>query len=120
MNFRNNGLWNHFLNSNEMDVMKSDIYETEESQIIEIDLPGFSKDNIVIDYNNGYLTISASKEAEDKNYIHQERFFGEYSRSFYVGDINETDVKATFQDGILKVIVPKERKEAGIRRISID
>ncbi len=120
MNFRNNLLWNGFINRNDTESMKADIYETEEEACIEIELPGYQKEEINIDYNNGYLTVNTFKETVDRNYIHQERFYGEYSRSFYVGDINESKVKASFENGILKITYPKEENQPEIRRIMID
>lgn len=120
MNFRNNALWNGFLDRRDMEPFRADIYETETEECIEMDLPGYTKENITIDYNNGYLTVTAVNELDEKNYIHQERFYGEYSRSFYVGDIDETTVKATFQNGILKLTFPKEKSTPSIRRITIE
>lgn len=120
MYFRNNALWSNFMDRNELEPYKADIFETDENMCIEMDLPGYTKDNITVEYNNGYLTVTAIKEAEDRNYIHQERYYGEYSRSFYVGDINDSTVKASFENGILKIIYPKEGKQVIERRITID
>lgn len=120
MYFRNNALWNSFMDRNEIEPYKADIYETEEHECIEMDLPGYKKENITIDYNNGYLTVTATKEEEERNYIHQERYYGEYSRSFYVGDINDANVKASFENGILKIMYPKENSQPIERRITID
>lgn len=120
MNLRNIGLWNSYVNQNEIEPFKADIYETEEHNCIEMELPGYSKENITIDYNNGYLSVTAVQEESSRNYIHQERYFGEYSRSFYVGDINETTIKATYHDGILKITYPKENNRPEVRRITID
>ena len=93
-------------------LMKTDIREDEKSYLLEIDLPGYSKDDIKIDITDGYLTINAKVEKEDKednkNYVRRERFTGEVSRSFYVGeDIKEDEVKASFKNGILTLEVPK-------------
>lgn len=120
MNLRNIGLWNGFVNQNEVEPFKADIYETEEQNCIEMELPGYQKDNIVIDYNNGYLSVTAMQEEENRNYIHQERYYGEYSRSFYVGDVNESAIKASYMNGILKITYPKENHQPEIRRIIID
>ena len=77
-----------------------------------MDLPGYDKKDIDIDFDNKYLTIAASKEEdvndEGKNYIRRERNFGSYKRQFYLGDINEDEIKAEFNNGILKVVVPKK------------
>ena len=93
-------------------LMKTDIREDEKSYLLEIDLPGYSKDDIKIDITDGYLTINAKVEKEDndsnKNYVRRERFTGEVTRSFYVGeDIKEDEVKANFKNGILTLEVPK-------------
>ena len=93
-------------------LMKTDIREDENSYLLEVDLPGYSKDDIKIDITDGYLTINAKVENENndekKNYVRRERFTGEVSRSFYVGDdIKEDEVKANFKNGILTLEVPK-------------
>ena len=93
-------------------LMKTDIREDENSYLLEVDLPGYSKDDIKIDITDGYLTINAKVEKEDKDesktYVRRERFTGEVSRSFYVGEnIKEDEVKASFKNGILTLEVPK-------------
>jgi len=93
-------------------LMKTDIREDENSYLLEVDLPGYSKDDIKIDITDGYLTINAKVEKEDndenKNYVRRERFTGEVTRTFYVGeDIKEDEVKANFKNGILTLEVPK-------------
>ena len=93
-------------------LMKTDIREDDKSYLLEVDLPGYSKDDIKIDITDGYLTINAKVEKEDndenKNYVRRERFTGEVSRSFYVGEeIKEDEVKASFKNGILTLEVPK-------------
>ena len=95
-----------------LNLMKTDIREDDKSYLLEVDLPGYSKDDIKIDITDGYLTINAKVEKEDnednKNYVRRERFTGEVSRSFYVGeDIKEDEVKASFKNGILTLEVPK-------------
>lgn len=93
-------------------IMRSDIYEENNQYVVEIDIPGFHKEDINIDYNNGYLNITAKKEEEiedNKNYIRKERFYGKYQRRFYVGDIDEASIKANFDNGILKVVFPKKQ-----------
>ena len=94
-------------------LMKTDIKENENDYTIEVDLPGYSKENIQITVDDGYLTVSAntSKDEEDSTskYVKRERYYGECSRSFYVGnDIETEDVKASFRNGILKLEVPKK------------
>ena len=91
--------------------MKTDIYEKSNKYILEIDLPGVSKENIKINYENGYLTISASKNSLSSNpdtYIRRERLYGEIKRSFYIGMKKESDIKAIYKDGILTISFPKE------------
>ena len=95
-------------------IMKTDVRETENSYELDIDLPGFKKEDVSVQLDNGYLTISAAKslDKDEKNkegkYIRQERYTGQCSRSFYVGDnIESKDVSAKFEDGILKLTMPK-------------
>ena len=98
-------------------LMKTDVRETEDSYELDIDLPGFKKDEIDVDLKDGYLTISAAKglnkDEQDKKgrYIRQERYAGACSRSFYVGDVEPKDVSAKFEDGILRISMPKEPKK---------
>ena len=99
-------------------MMKTDVRETEDTYEVDMDLPGFKKDEINVDLKNGYLTVSAAKgldkDEKDKNgkYIRQERYTGAMSRSFYVGDVTPEDVKAKFEDGILQISLPKAEKKA--------
>ena len=99
-------------------LMKTDVRETEDTYELDIDLPGFKKDEVTVDLKDGCLTISAAKglnkDEQDKKgrYIRQERYAGACSRSFYVGDVEPKDVSAKFEDGILRISMPKEpRKE---------
>ena len=108
-------------------LMKTDIKETNTKYIIEMDLPGYDKENINLELNNGYLEITAKQEREENDeentkYVRKERFYGECSRSFYVGeDITEEDIDAEFKNGILIVNVPKklEPEEKEIKKIEI-
>ena len=95
-------------------MMKTDVRETEDTYELDIDLPGFKKDELNLDLKNGYLTIQATKgldkDEKDKNgkYIRQERYAGSMSRSFYVGEnITEQDVKAAYTNGVLHLEIPK-------------
>ena len=98
-------------------LMKTDVRETENTYEVDIDLPGFKKDEITVDLKEGYLTIQAAKgldkDEQDKKgkYIRQERYAGACSRSFYVGDIKPEDVSAKYEDGILKISLPKAGKK---------
>ena len=100
-------------------MMKTDIREHDEGYELDVDLPGFKKDEISVQLNNGYLTISASKgldkDEQDKKgkYIRKERYAGAMQRSFYVGDaLTQEDVKAKFENGILKLSLPKKDAKA--------
>ena len=110
-----------FFPRRERNLMKTDIREMKDKYIIDVDLPGFEKDNIQLSLENGYLNIHAKVEKNndhDKNeekFIRRERFFGECSRSYYVGDeIKEEDINAEFKNGILKVEVPKKEEQKKI------
>ena len=99
-------------------LMRTDVRETEDSYELDVDLPGFKKDEIDLDLQDGYLTIRAAKgldkDEQDKRgkYIRQERYAGALSRSFYVGEAVEPDqVTAKFEDGILRLTVPKTAKK---------
>ncbi len=97
---------------NHFSLMKTDIKENDENYLLEVDLPGYQKEDIKIDVHEGYLTIHAKKneESSDKkeNYVRRERFYGECSRSFFVGeDVEVEDIKASFRNGILNLEVPK-------------
>ena len=96
-------------------IMRTDIRETDDSYVLDVELPGFKKEDVKAELKDGNLTISASSKVEDEQkdengkFIRRERFYGNCSRSFYVGEhVEETDVKAKFEDGILKVFVPKK------------
>ena len=117
-------MFDNFLES-ETSKMKCDIYEKDDSYNLELDMPGFTKNDINIEYNKGTLTISAEKkeeteEKDTKKYIRRERFYGKLSRSFYLGEIEEDQVKAEFKDGTLKVIAPKKKENISKKIISID
>lgn len=109
-------------------LMKTDIREKEDGYELAVDLPGFKKDEISIDLSNGYLTIQAAKgldkDEEDKRgrYIRRERYAGSMSRSFYVGDVKPEEVSAKFEDGILKLDLPKagQKKLPENNRICIE
>ena len=99
-------------------LMKTDVRETEDSYELDVDLPGFKKDDVQAELKDGYLTITAQtqSESEDKDeegtYVRKERFSGKCSRTFYVGDdIEEDDIKAKFEDGVLKIAVPKKQEQ---------
>lgn len=102
-------------------VMKTDIKESDAGYELEIDLPGYRKENVKAELKEGYLTISAESRQENSQkddagkYIRRERYYGTCSRSFYVGeDITHEDIKAKFEDGILKVSVPKKEAKPAV------
>lgn len=103
-------------------LMKTDIKETDSGYELEMDLPGFTKDEIKVSLENGTLTVSAAKgldqdEQEKKTgkYIRRERYAGACERSFYVGeDVTETDIKGEFKHGILKLFVPKKEAKPAV------
>ena len=105
-------------------LMKTDIQEHEDGYTLEMDLPGFKKEEIQIELNNGYMTISAAKgldeDEKDKNsgkYIRRERYTGSCQRSFYVGeDVTEEDIKAEFKHGILKLFIPKKEAKPAVEQ----
>ena len=96
-------------------LMKTDIHENEDNYELDIDLPGFKKEDIKLSLESGYLVIEAGKSLEKEKKgkaIRKERYEGSMQRSFYVGEeVKEEDIKAKFEDGVLKLTVPKKEKE---------
>lgn len=94
---------------------KVDLKESESSYMVQADLPGVNKDSIEVEFKNNYLTVSAKREetSEDKNesYIRKEVSYGEFRRSFYIDNVNEEKISASFTDGVLKIDLPKVNKE---------
>lgn len=118
-----------FFERRDAKLMKTDIKEKGDKYIIDIDLPGYDKENIDLEIEDGYLKVSAKVDKnidesdEEEKYIHQERFHGECSRSFYIGkNIKEEDIKASFKKGILTLTIPKEeqKKLEEKKKIQID
>ena len=103
--------------------MKCDIYEKDGNYFIEMDVPGCSKEDIDLDLDNGYLTVSVSHEDsindEGKNYIRRERSSVKSSRKFYLGEVDENNIKAEFTNGILKIVVPKKEEVITKKKIEI-
>ena len=104
-----------FFTRGESKLMKTDIKEKGDKYLLEVDLPGYEKEDIKIEIEDGYLTVHASmnknidESDKDSKYVHKERYVGECSRSFYVGeDIKEEDIKASFKNGTLKLELPKK------------
>lgn len=107
---------NPLYGKNEKNLMKTDVREQGDSYEVAIDLPGFKKEDVAIELENGYLTITASKgldkDEDQTGYIRRERWFGKCSRTFYVGEsVRGEDIKAKMEDGILTMTVPKEQRQ---------
>lgn len=105
--------------------MKVDIREDDKEYILEAELPGANKDNISIEVKNDILTLAVERKdeisEERENYIRKERRFGSFKRSFYVNDIDQKGIKAKFDNGVLKVILPKmEESSPRQNRIPIE
>ena len=103
--------------------MKCDIYEKNGNYNIEMDLPGFSKEDINIDIEDDYLIVSAEKSEstseDEKNYIKRERKYNKYQRSFHIGNINENKISAKFNNGTLHVTFPKEKEKMLTKKVEI-
>ena len=103
-----------FFTEHERKIMKTDIKEKTDKYLIGIELPGYQKENIKIDVEDGYLTVHAeinsdNEEKEEGKFVRRERYVGSCSRSFYVGnEVKSEDIKASFKNGILKIEVPKK------------
>ena len=110
-----------FRGSRSTGLMKTDVKETDNSYELDMDMPGFEKEDIRAELKNGYLTVSASshknndEKDNDGKYIRRERYSGSCSRSFYVGeDVKQEDIKAKFENGILKVSIPKKEEKPAV------
>ncbi len=103
-----------FFNESESKLMKTDIKEKKDKYIVDIDLPGYNKEGIKIEIQDGYLTVHAKVNKEDKEeekgkFVRKERYMGECSRSFYIGyNIKEEEIKAKFNNGTLTLEIPKK------------
>ena len=105
--------------------MKTDIKERENEYVMDIEIPGFDKNDISLSLENGYLTVSVNRKEEEKegkkeNYLRRERSYS-MSRSYYVGSVKETDIKAKYENGLLQVFIPKEvEKQPASHAITIE
>lgn len=109
---------------NDVKVMRTDVREEDDKYILDIDIPGYQKEDIRLSLEDGYLKVEATKEESkenvDKNYIRRERHFGSCARSFYVGNLTDEDIEAKFDNGTLHLEFPKEsKKEEAKKMISI-
>ena len=104
--------------------MKCDIYEEEKNYVVLVDVPGYQKDDIFIDISRGYLTIGLvsndENSFEDRSYIRKERVFSNVKRQFYVGDVDDANVKASLNDGVLKIVFPKSEDNVDKKIIEIE
>ena len=107
-----NSLFDDFFKSTNSASMKTDIVETDNQYILKMELAGYSKENVKLSLDDGYLTVEASNSSEhneeNNKVVHRERFYGSQSRSFYVGNIDQSQISANFDNGILEITVPKE------------
>ena len=103
--------------------MKCDIYEKGGRVHIELDVPGFNKEDVKVDLDDGILTIAATKhedkEEKEKNYYRKERLFGSFNRQFNVGNVKENEIDAKFNNGVLKISFPKEEQKQSKKFIAI-
>ena len=112
------GTHNPLYGKHAKNLMKTDVKDVSDHYEVAVDLPGFQKDEVNVELENGYLTISAAKgldkdqKDDEGHYIRQERYSGSCSRSFYVGDIQPEDIHAKYEDGILKLTLPKADQKA--------
>lgn len=117
--FWNDPFFKHDAEAEVPQIMKTDIQEKDGKYLLDIELPGYSKENIQAELKDGYLTIMAKKvdtvEKEDQKskYIRKERYTGSCKRSFYVGEsVAQADIQAGFQEGILRIVIEKEKMKA--------
>ena len=103
-------------------ILKGDLFETENGYRLDIEAPGFKKEDLTVEMDNGYLTIKGERKlSKEGKLVRGERVYGKYSRSFYIGDVKKEDVKAQFNDGVLSLSWNKAdpKEEEKIRRIEI-
>ena len=120
-----NYMVDEFFDDNDVNVcnMKCDIYEKDNGYMIELDVPGYDKSSLKVEYSNGYVSVLGSKKEEtvDKNkkYIRRERNYGVYKRQFYVGEIDYAKIVAKYFDGTLKISIPKPKVVSNVKNIVI-
>lgn len=114
---------NYFLAPAKKNDLKCDIYEKNNNYFIEMDVAGFEKPDINVELKDGYLTIKATKSNEDKeqnkNYIRRERSYGEYQRTFSLGDVDDESIEAKIENGTLLISIPKKEKIDNTKSIEI-
>lgn len=110
----------------DLHTMRCDVYESNGNYNIEIDIPGYDKNEISLDFDDGILTITAEKsnydfdEGNDKNYLRRERTYGKITRSFYFDDIDDEGIKASFINGTINIVIPKTRRQDKKRIIELN
>lgn len=103
-----------FMNYSNVDIMRTDISESDGNYLFNMELPGFKKEDIKMELKDGYLLVTAHRDVNNEekdnegHVIRRERYQGSCSRNFYIGDIDESDIKASFDNGELKITVPKQ------------
>ena len=118
-------IFDDFISTKRQQNMKCDIYEKNGIYNIEMDIPGYSKEDISLETKDGYLSIKAEKtneineENKNKNYIRRERTYGKYERRFYLGDLDEERIDAEFSNGVLKISIPKKQQVENKKVIEI-
>ena len=116
--FNDDFMMTPFMRSHASQMMKTDVREKDDAYELDMELPGFKKEDIKLDMKDGYLTVSATQNADnneknaDSKYIRQERYTGTCQRTFYVGDVKPENVSAKYEDGMLKLTVPKVDAQA--------
>jgi len=124
-NFYLDDIFNDFGREERFVPMKCDIYEKDGLYNVEMDIPGYDRNDIKIECDDGILTVTAEKtrdnntEEKDKKYIRRERFYGKVSRTFNFTDIDEDNINAEFKNGILKITIPKSEKNTSKKLIEI-
>lgn len=128
LNYRNSdliedafeNLFRPFYVDSDSSYMKTDIRENDKEYMLDVEMPGFDKKDISLNFENGYLTISAKKQKDtESRFIRRERAVS-YSRSYYMGDVNEKLITAKYDNGVLVVTVPKDKPEENKHSILID
>lgn len=121
--FEDNYIVDDVLDNDNHNFMMCDIYEKDNNYHILLDVPGYEKANLKVEYNSGYLSISGTKKNETKEngykYIRKERSYGVYKRDFYVGEIDYTKIIARYRDGVLTITLPKADKSVNTKNIVI-
>ncbi|MCL1631915.1 Hsp20/alpha crystallin family protein [Sporolactobacillus sp. CPB3-1] len=115
--------WGHnFFHNGGLQPLAADVQEREDAYDVKMDLPGFSKDSIRIDFDNGVLTVDASRnqesseKAEDGSYIRKERASGAYTRRFMFDNVQEDSISASYKDGVLEIMLPKKEGSKNNRK----